>query len=137
MAKDIVCGMRVVALLWAVCLIAACDIGAGAEVSGTYSCALVHQDADGGAGVPDDCMEISGGSAQDLANNQHNCALSHWTFSFAPCPRAGALGGCRETIPAGAITSWYYEGGGMTVDEIRMMCEDAARAGLPIQFVSP
>jgi hypothetical protein len=130
-----VCGMRV-AFVSAVCLIAACDIGVGAEVSGTYSCALVHQDADGGAGVPDDCMEVSGGSAQDLANNQHSCALANRTFAFAPCPRLGAIGGCREAIAGAAITSWYYEGGA-TVEEVRRMCEDAAHAGLPVQFVSP
>jgi hypothetical protein len=127
--------MRAVTLAGVV-LLAGCGGGTGGS-TGTYSCAEGVPDGDGGVSMPTACLEVSGGTAQDLANNQANCAASHWTFELAPCPRTGALGGCRETIPAGAITTWFYPGGGFTLSEIQMNCQDAANAGIPSQFVSP
>lgn len=115
-------------------LVAGCGGGTGAGAGGAYSCADGVPDADGGTGMITRCMEITGGTAQDLANNQANCAAAHWLFALAPCPRAGALGGCRETLAGSTITSWQYTG---TVSEIQMSCAQAASGGLPIQFVSP
>lgn len=118
-------------------LLAACDGGTGAPVGGTYSCAEGLPDGDGGVTMLTGCLELSGGTAKDLANNQSNCAASNWTFLFAPCPRAGALGGCRESVPGVAITNWFYDDGTMTVSDVQMTCRDEANAGLPVQFVSP
>jgi hypothetical protein len=118
-------------------LVTACGAGSGMSLQGTYSCAA-GLDPDAGADVPDVCLEVTGGTAQDLANNQSNCSASGGTFAFAPCPRAGALGGCRETIPTvGSITDWSYEDGVTTVEEVRMQCEHEASLGFPVTFVAP
>ena len=123
--------------LTAILLATACGAGSGTPLQGTYSCALGF-DPDAGADVPEFCLEVTGGTAQDLANNQSNCSASRGTFALAPCPRTGALGGCRETIPTvGSITDWSYEDGVTTVDDVRMMCEQDASLGIPVMFVAP
>lgn len=66
-----------------------------------------------------------------------NCEAASAVFALAPCPRAGALGGCRETLAIGTITDWYYEDGVLTANDVRMMCEEDARVGFPIDFVAP
>ena len=121
----------------AILLVTACGAGSGTSSQGTYSCADGF-DPDAGADVPTFCIEVTGGTAQDLANNQNNCAAAMGTFALAPCPRTGALGGCRETIPGvGTLTDWSYEDGVTTVDDVRMMCEQDASLGFPVTFVAP
>jgi len=114
----------------------------GIPPGGTYSCRAAFPGVDGGAGTLVLCLEASGGTAQDLANNRQQCATQGNTFAAEPCPRAGLLGGCREK-PTGAnivLTTWYYADGSGTSDDIRMLCEGLARiapAGLSIEFVRP
>ena len=114
-------------------LVSGCSGGASAVLSGTYSCAEGMPDGDGGLATVSDCIELSGGTAQDLANNQRNCALALATFSFEPCPRTGAIGGCRQILPQATITTWFYDdGGATTASEVHMTCDQLAS-----QFVSP
>jgi hypothetical protein len=124
----------------ALLLLSACG-GTGGTVSGTYSCAEYAENVAGGdsgtALTPVSCVEISGGTTQDLANNQQSCAAAAETFSLEPCPLEGAIGGCRETVPAGSITTWYYQGGPETLSQLQTSCAQAASAGVPSQFVMP
>jgi hypothetical protein len=88
------------------------------------------------------CIEGTGGTAQDVATNRQQCASQGNTFSMSPCPRAGALGGCRETLATGGpvLTTWYYADGTGTAADIQMVCQglaSVAPAGLSIQFVLP
>jgi hypothetical protein len=126
--------MRAVAVAGLV-LLAGCGDGTGTG-GGIYSCAEGAPGGDGGAGTPEVCIEVMGGTAQDLANNQSSCAAAHASFAFAPCSHTGALGGCREALAGSAITTWYYQGT-MTVSDVQMTCAQAASSGLPVQFVSP
>ena len=92
--------------------------------------------------MPAICIEAWGGTAQDLANNRQQCAAQGNMFALEPCPRAGALGGCRETAPGagGVLTTWYYASGASTAADIEMLCQglaSVAPAGLMIEFVRP
>ena len=121
----------------AILLVTACGTGAGTSLQGTYSC-VIGLDPDAGADVPEHCIEITGGTPEDLARNQNNCSAAGATFAFAPCPRVGALGGCRQAIgTVASITDWSYEDGVTTVEKVRMDCEHDASVGLPVTFVSP
>lgn len=42
-------------------------------------------------------------------------------FASAPCPRAGALGGCRLNASTN-ITFWYYAGGQYAADDLPTVC---------------
>jgi hypothetical protein len=139
-------GMRL-AMVVALLLIAACGDGGGSNADGasgggTYSCRAAFPGADGGTGMLALCLEVSGGTAQDLANNRQQCATQGNTFLSEPCPRTGALGGCRETPAGGGVvlTTWYYADGTSTAAEIQMLCDGLAGAAPPalmIQFVLP
>lgn len=89
------------------------------------------------------CVEASGGTAQDLATNRQQCAAQGNMFAEELCPRAGALGGCRQTTAGTpvAITTWYYgDGGTSSAAEIQMLCEGLASIAPPIimiEFVLP
>jgi hypothetical protein len=132
------------AIVAALAVIAGCggSDGAGGLSGGTYSCRAGFPGADGGAGTLLLCLEASGGTAQDQANNRQQCMAERNTFASEPCPTAGAIGGCRET-PAGAgtvLTTWYYADSGATADDIRMLCEELASVAPPslmVQFVLP
>jgi hypothetical protein len=132
-------------MLLGLVLVAACGDGAdgdGFVPGGTYSCRAAFPGADGGAGMPVVCIEASGGSAQDLANNRQQCATQGNMFAAEPCPRAGALGGCRETAigTGGVLTTWYYASGSSTSADIQMLCEGLASiapTSLMITFVRP
>lgn len=104
---------------------------------GAYSCQASFPGADGGAGMPAVCVEVVGGTAQDVANNRQKCEMEGNTFSLVPCPREGALGGCRETTPTALLTTWYYADGTSTPSDIEMLCDQLGVLGLPIQFVTP
>jgi len=116
--------------------------GGGLPPGGTYSCRAAFPGADGGMGMLAVCLDASGGTAQDYANNRQQCMAEGNTFVPEPCPHEGALGGCRETV-AGAgvvLTTWYYADAGGTSDDIRMLCEGLAAIAPPqlmITFVLP
>jgi hypothetical protein len=120
-------------------LIAGCD-GTGASATGDYSCSAAWPGVDGGTSTPALCLDISGGTAQDLANNRQQCAAEGNTFFSAPCPHAGALGGCREVEGGLSLTTWYYDDGSSTASDIQSLCQglaSAAPSGLTITFVLP
>jgi hypothetical protein len=129
-----------IAMVAALVVIASCGDGAG---SGTYSCAGAFPGADGGTGSPAVCIEASGGTAQDRANNRQSCAAQGAMFADEPCPRTGALGGCRQTTTVGGnlvLTTWYYADGGSTAADIQSLCEGLASVApsiIKIQFVLP
>jgi hypothetical protein len=133
------------AIVAALAFVAACDGGApGASTTpppvGAYSCQASFPGADGGMGMLAVCLDVDGGSAQDLEKNRQQCETEGNTFVLAPCPHEGALGGCRDTTPAAVLTTWYYADGSQTPDDIRMLCEGLASVGVPgvtIQFVTP
>jgi len=116
--------------------------GGGLPPGGTYSCRAGFPAADGGAASLLLCLEASGGTAQDLANNRQQCTGQGNMFASEPCPRAGLVGGCREApVGAGAVlTTWYYADSGATADDIQMLCAQLASvapASLNVQFVLP
>ena len=124
-------------------LLAACD-GAAPGASGgpvqPYSCQASFPGADGGVGMLAVCLDVSGGTAQDLENNRQKCEMENNTFVLAPCPHEGALGGCRETTPSGVLTTWYYADGSATASDIQMLCEGLAGVApsiIKIDFVTP
>jgi hypothetical protein len=137
-----------IAMVAALVVIAGCGggdgTGGGLSPGGTYSCRAALPGVDGGMGMVAVCLEASGGTAQDLASNRQQCMTQGNTFASEPCPRDGALGGCRETLAGSslALTTWYYadSSGLQTSDDIRMLCEglaSVAPASLTIQFVLP
>ena len=112
------------AIVTALVVIAGCggsDGAGGRSPGGTYSCQAAFPGADGGTGTLLLCLEASGGTAQDQANNRQQCMAEGNTFAPEPCPRAGAVGGCRETpVGAGAVlTTWYYADSGATATTSR------------------
>ncbi len=117
------------------------DDGTGDAVAGgTYSCRAAFP----GASTPSVCIEASGGTAQDLANNRQQCAAQGNMFATEGCPRAGLLGGCRETTSASdaVLTTWYYTSGSgpSSAADIQMLCQglgSVAPASVMISFVSP
>ena len=85
-------------------------------------------------------VDAYGAAGRLPEENSQQCETEGNTFVLAPCPHEGALGGCRDTTPAGVLTTWYYADGTQTPDDIRMLCEGLASVGVPgvtIQFVTP
>jgi hypothetical protein len=65
-------------------------------------------------------------------------------FATEACPRAGLLGGCRETTIASdaVLTTWYYTSGSgpSSAADIQMLCQglaSVAPASVMVSFVSP
>ena len=134
--------MRVV-IAMALLFVAACD-GADPGTSSVpvepYSCRASFPGADGGVGMLAVCLDVTGGTAQDLEKNRQQCETENNTFVLAPCPHAGALGGCRETTSGGVLTTWYYADGNATASDIQMLCEGLAGTApsiIKIDFVTP
>jgi len=136
------CGAALVAAL---VLIAGCDGGPGDSAGPggpyAYSCSASFPSPDGGAGAPVLCLDATGGTAQDLANNRQQCAQQGNTFSFDPCPHANAVGGCRQTQGTLVLTDWYYRDGSVpTVSDIQTICAELASLAPPslhVEFVLP
>ncbi len=73
-----------------------------------------------------------------MANNEQQCVQQGNTFAEAPCPHAGASGGCRTSQGGVQITTWYYADS--TADDTKALCEGLARfapSGVTIEFVLP
>ncbi|MEI9952988.1 MAG: hypothetical protein WDO74_29425 [Pseudomonadota bacterium] len=127
-----------VALLLTLAWLAGCSSESDAIV-GTYSCSASLGAADGGPATPELCVEMTGGKAQDLEDNQRQCTAAHNTFARTACPHGGAVAGCRQTSSIGVISSWYYDRD-ISADDVRAICEGLAKlapAGLKIEFVLP
>lgn len=130
----------------AVLLLASCGggmapgSGPGSVPAGGYSCQAAFPGADGGMGMLALCLDVAGGTAQDLENNRTKCEMENNTFVLAPCPHEGALGGCRETVAGVVSTIWYYADGNSTPSDIQMLCEGLASTApsiVKIDFVTP
>jgi len=110
----------------------------GSERAGPVSCSAALPGADAGAAAPAVCVDLVGGTAQDVANNRRQCMQPGSTFALALCPHVGASGGCRESYGAVQITTWYYDD--TTADDTKALCDGLARlapAGVTIEFVLP
>lgn len=130
----------------ALLLVAACDGGnpLGPDLGippgpvAPYSCRAYWPAPEGGVGMLGLCLDVVGGTAQDLANNRAECEMDNNMFVLAPCPHENALGGCREARPGIALTIWYYADGIDTPSDIQMFCEGLpALPGVTITFVTP
>lgn len=105
---------------------------------GPASCSAALPGSDAGTGAPAVCIDLVGGSAQDVTNNRQQCTQQGNTFALALCPHAGAVGGCRESYGALQITTWYYAD--MTASGTQTLCEGLAQfapSGVKIEFVLP
>jgi len=120
------------------------DCGGNSGGGGTASCTISQPPlADGGASIKQ-CEEVSG-SAQWLQTLHQGCLADGNSFADAgvalrtdfesvACPRAGVVGGCRETGTGVTETVWYYDDGSgvVTVADVQTTC-----ASLGTTFVSP
>ena len=110
----------------------------GSDSAGPVSCTAAIPGAAGGAAAPAVCVELVGGTAQDVAGNRQQCMQPGNTFALALCSHAGASGGCRENFGAVQITTWYYAD--TTAADTKDLCDGLARVapkGVTIDFVLP
>ena len=115
-----------------------CSGADGSDSAGPVSCSAALPGAAGGAATPALCVDLVGGTAQDVADNRQQCTPQGNTFAFALCPHTGASGGCRESLGAVQITTWYYAD--TTAADTKALCEGLARFasnGVSIEFVLP
>jgi len=125
---------RCASLLFGGLLLSVAGCGGSEEMGGPASCSAALP----GATVPTVCIDLVGGTTQDIVNNREQCAKQGNTFALELCNHAGAVGGCRESHGSVAITTWYYPDA--TQSDIKMLCESAARFasnGIKIEFVLP
>jgi hypothetical protein len=111
-----------------VALVTASCGGGSDEAAGTFSCAASFPSADGGAGPPLLCLELSGGTVKDEASNRQSCAAQGNMFATAPCPRSNLLGGCRVQRGGVTLTTWYYDDGSGGAGDIQQLCTSAGAA---------
>jgi hypothetical protein len=104
--------------------------GGGGAPAGPFSCVASFSDA--GAAAPAVCLDVTGGTEQDLENDRQMCAAQGNQFRTELCPHANALGGCRVSQGHLTITTWYYGDGSSSADEIRQLC-----AGINVPYVAP
>jgi hypothetical protein len=115
-------------------------VGAGcSKVPDAVSCTVIAS-ADGGVPLTV-CEEFSGLSTDDQEALSMSCFVSNAPadagvqataqFAYAPCPRAGVLGGCRLIDAATGITFWYYAGGPYTAADIPTVCGQTQGTYLP------
>lgn len=71
------------------------------------------------------CMLPGGGGGADAGLGQHA------TFAPAPCPRDGALGGCRVVQNGMTVVGWYYQMGSFTSADIQQLCSLAGATFVP------
>ncbi len=85
----------------------------GCGSTSTFSCDL-------SSGMSKQCLDYVDVSG-DVGPTQAGCTKSGGTIGMV-CPRAGIVGGCRITAPAGesgTVTTWYYSG---TADMVMASC---------------
>jgi hypothetical protein len=79
------------------------------------------------------CLEVTGGTAQDLAKNQQSCSAQGNQIAMEPCSHTNALGGCRVSQAGVTITTWYYATDSSDDSaQIKQLC-----AGLGVPYVAP
>jgi hypothetical protein len=109
----------------------------GGGAAGEGSCTLSEGVSDTGVALQI-CEEATGLSAAQLDQLRQTCTPSgggpsdagvdvRAQFSNGPCPRAGALGGCRVVQGTITETIWYYAGVGAASD-IQTLCAAAGAA---------
>ena len=84
--------------------------------------------------MPALCLDVAGGTEQDLENNRKSCAAQGNQLAMQPCPHAHAVGGCRVSHGGTSVTTWYYDdgSGNPDADQIRQIC-----TGIGVTFVTP
>lgn len=88
------------------------------------------------------CHEISGVSASQIAQFRDSCMVpaisrdagstAQLQFENAACARDHAVGGCALSGGGVVTTSWSYESGGQTADDVRARCQQLGQT-----FVAP
>ncbi len=120
--------------------ISGCGGGSGGSEgdAGPVSCSTALPGSPNGSVAV--CVDLVGGTTEDVKRNRDQCTQQGNTFAQELCPKAGAVGGCRERLGSLAITTWYYAEGGATSSDIQTICAGLARVasgGVTIEFVSP
>ncbi len=118
--------------------VSGCGGSDGADSAGPVSCSASLPGSAGGAAAPLLCVDLVGGTAQDVADNRKQCVQQGNTFAFGLCPHAGAGGGCRVSQGSQQITTWYYDG--VTASDTKSLCDGLASfasGGVTITFVLP
>jgi hypothetical protein len=138
-------GLVLVALLAFALTTGACGSSSDQGVPGTASCTISQMVSLGGTMLSQRiCEEASGLSAAQEQQLKQQCMVpggglgadagitQQETFAAGPCPRDGALGGCR--VVQGGMTSiaWYYQMGSFTSADIQQLCTNAGAT-----FVAP
>ena len=114
----------------------------GVAVAGTASCTISQMLSGGGTTLSQQiCEEGMGLSAAQAQQLMQQCMVpgggadaglsQQAIFAQAPCPRAGALGGCRVTQSGMTIVAWYYQMGTFTSADIQMLCSSAGATFVP------
>ena len=109
-------------------VIAATLAAAGCDDRSDVASCTISGSADAGV-AQTTCWELSGLTAESRHVFSDSCFVSTAQFgedatarlAYAPCPRAGALGGCRLNASSDT-TFWYYAGGQYAADDIPALC---------------
>ena len=134
--------------LLSVLAFAAANAGCGSSsdqvVPGTASCTISQMVSGGGTTLSQQiCEEAIGLSAAQVQQMMQQCMVSgglggadaglsqHATFAPAPCPRDGALGGCRVAQNGMTVVAWYYQMGALTSADIQQLCSLAGTTFVP------
>lgn len=120
----------------------ACVSGCGASGSGVQASCTVSGSTSGASVAF--CEEIQGVSPQDTDSLSQSCGIpiasdpdagvrAAVQFTYGPCSRAGALGGCQEIVGTTVITRWTYDdgSGALTAADVQMAC--TASGGVFVQ----
>lgn len=119
-------------------VIAAALTTAGCDDPSDVASCTIAGSADAGVSQTT-CWELRGLTSESRHVFGDSCFVSTAQFgedatarlTYAPCSRAGALGGCQLNASPDT-TFWYYAGGQYTADDIPALC-----AQINATFVAP
>lgn len=112
---------------------AGCGGGGGSAPVGPFSCVASLPGSDGGMATEVLCLDVTGGTEQDLEKNRQSCSGQGNALERQPCSHTNALGGCRVSRGGVTITTWYYATSPSDDSApIRELC-----AGLGVLYVAP
>jgi hypothetical protein len=85
-----------------------------------------------------ECIDYAGLTADQISTEQTACASAGAAWSTMSCTHTNSVGGCMDSSNGISFTTWYYSGGGMTMDQVKARCTmleaDGGAAGT---FVAP
>ena len=81
--------------------------GTGGGATGTMAITRCDIDMPATQDIPEykECIEYAAGYT---ASADKGCAILKGTYSTGPCDLTGSVGGCKQVIGAGTMTSYYY-----------------------------